>query len=255
MPLFGTLELPTATAHLPTLRDLDTEPWSLPKAEILQLAFEVPRSTHALLPKALHPAIPSYVTIWVTRYPESPVGPFLLAQLRLMARAGAHPRGFVLRAYASTPEAALALTQRWGVPAAAATVTLKRRHDRVMAQVLRAGVPILDAALVDPQPISGGDVQYIHSVTLAQAPLDGKTAPWLVQVDPRYAFHKAERGRPEVSRLDGEAWGARGLALANPIACTVCTCDTDLPRIRFVMDPEVPVIRGTRKIRDSREAE
>ncbi|HET9157726.1 MAG TPA: hypothetical protein VFN91_13730, partial [Myxococcaceae bacterium] len=83
MPLFGTLDLPTA--QLPTLRDLDTEPWSLPKAEILQLAFEVPRSTHALLPKALHPAIPSYVTIWVTRYPESPVGPFLLAQLRLMA--------------------------------------------------------------------------------------------------------------------------------------------------------------------------
>jgi hypothetical protein len=173
----------------------------------------------------------------------------------LMARAGAHPRGFVLRAYASTPEAASALTQRWGLPAAAATVTLKRRHDRVMAQVLQAGVPVLDAALVDPQPISGGDVQYIHSVTLAQAPIDGKTAPWLVQVDPRYTFHKAERGRPEVSRLDGEAWGAPGLTLQNPIACTACTCDTDLPRIRFVMDPDVPVVRGTRKIRDSREAE
>ena len=108
MPLFGTLELPAVTAVLPTLRDLDTEPWSLPKAEILQMAFEAPRDTHALLPKALHPAIPSYVTIVVTRFPESPVGPFLLAQLRLMARAGAHPRGFILRAYASTPEAAVA---------------------------------------------------------------------------------------------------------------------------------------------------
>ena len=255
MPLFGTLELPAATAELPTLRDLDTEPWSLPKAEILQMALEVPRSTHALLPKALHPAIPSYVTIVVTRYPESPVGPFLLAQLRLMSRAGAHPRGFILRAYASTPEAAAALGERWGMPAATATVTLKRRHDRVMAQVLQAGMPILDAALVDPQPISGGDVQYIHAVTLARAPLDGKTAPWLVQVDPRYTFHKAERGRPVVSRLVGEAWGASGLTLENPISCTVCTCDTDLPRIRFVMDPEVPVVRGTRKIRDSREAE
>jgi hypothetical protein len=124
-----------------------------------------------------------------------------------------------------------------------------------MAQVLREGVPILDAALVDPQPISGGDVQYIHSVTLAEAPVDGKRAPWLVQVDPRYTFHKAERGRPEVSRLAGDAWGAPGLTLENPIASTVCTCDTDLPRIRFVMDPEVPVVRGTKKIRDSREAE
>lgn len=255
MPLFGTLELPSAVASLPTLRNLDTEPWTLPKAEIVQMAFEVPRATHALLPKALHPAIPSYVTIWVTRYPESPIGPFLLAQLRLMARAGAHPRGFVLRAYASTREAATGLRERWGLPTETATVTLKRRHDRVMAQVIRAGATILDAALVDPQPISGGDVQYIHSVTLAQAPLDGKTAPWLVQVDPRFTFHKAERGRPDVSRLDGEAWGAPGLALQNPIACTACTCDTDLPRIRFVMDPEVPVVRGTRKIRDSREAE
>jgi Acetoacetate decarboxylase (ADC) len=255
MPLFGTLELPAVAAHLTALRDLDTDPWSLPKAEILQMAFEVPRATQALLPKAVHPAIPSYVTILVTRYPESPVGPFLLAQLRLMARAGAHPRGFVLRAYASTREAAAALRERWGLPVEVATVTLKRRHDRVMAQVMRDGAPVLDAALVDPQPISGGDVQYIHSVTLASAPLDGKTAPWLVQVDPRYTFHKAERGRPEVSRLDGEAWSAPGLTLQNPISSTVCTCDTDLPRIRFVMDPEVPVIRGTRKIRDSREAE
>jgi hypothetical protein len=255
MPLFGTLELSANTAALPTLRDLDTEPWSLPKAEILQMALEVPRDTHALLPKALHPAIPSYVTIVVTRFPESPVGPFLLAQLRLMARAGAHPRGFVLRAYASTPEAAAALAERWGLPARPGTVTLKRRHDRVMAQVIRDGVPILDAALVDPQPISGGDVQYIHAVTLAQATVDGKRGAWLVQVDPRYTFHKAERGRPDVHRLDGEAWAAPGLTLTNPISCTACTCDTDLPRIRFVMDPEVPVVRGTRKIRDSREAE
>jgi hypothetical protein len=25
--------------------------------------------------------------------------------------------------------------------------------------------------------------------------------------------------------------------------------DTDLPQIRFLMDPEIPVIRGTRRIR------
>ena len=254
MPLFGALELEVAAPHLPALRDLDAETWTLPKAEILQLAFEVPRATHALLPRAMHPAIPPYVTIQVTRYPESPVGPFNLASLRLMARAGAHPRGFFLGAVASTPEAAAAMQAGWGLPVAAGTVTLRRRHDRMMASVSRAGAPILECALVDPQPISGGDVQYIHSVTLAQVPLDGKTAPWLVQVDPRYTFHKAERGRPEVSRLDAEAWNAPAVRLGNPIAATVCTVDTDLPRIRFVMDPEVPVVRGTRKIRDSREA-
>jgi len=254
MPLFGALELDLAAPRLPALRDLDAETWTLPQAEILQLAFEVPRATHALLPRAMHPAIPPYVTIHVTRYPESPVGPFNLASLRLMGRAGAHPRGFFLGAVASTPAAAAGLREGWGLPAVAGSVTLRRRHDRVMASVTRDGAPILECALVDPQPISGGDVQYIHSVTLGQVSLDGKTAPWLVQVDPRYTFHKAERGRPEVSRLDPEAWNTGAMRLQNPIAATVCTVDTDMPRIRFVMDPEVPVVKGTRKIRDSREA-
>ncbi len=253
MPLFGTLELPEVISRLPTLRDLDTEPWNLPGAEILQLAFEVPRDTGSLLPRAMHPAIPSYATILVSRYPESPVGPFALAQLRLMARAGAHPRGYVLVAVASTAEAATALGERWGFPTVPGTVSLKRRHDRVTATVIREGVTVLECALVDPEPISGGDVQYIHSVTLARAPLDGVTRPYLIQVDPRYAFHKAEHGRPEVSGLDAAAWNAGSLRPRNPIAATVCTCDTDLPRIRFVMDPEVPVVRGTRRIRDSRE--
>jgi hypothetical protein len=172
-----------------------------------------------------------------------------------MGRAGAHPRGLVLGAVATTADAARELAARWGMPAAVGAVTLKRRHDRVTATVIRDGATILDCALVDPVPISGGDVQYMHSLTLAQAPLDGVTTPRLIQVDPRYTFHKAERGRPEVRVLAAEAWGAKPLRLENPISATVCTCDTDLPRIRFVMDPEIPVVRGTRKIRDSREAD
>ena len=253
MPLFGTLELPAVVERLPLLRDLDTEAWRFPRTEILQLAVEVPRETDALLPRAMHPAIPAYATILVARHPESPVGPFLLAQIRLMARAGAHPRGYVLGAVASTDEAAGALRERWGLPVGAGTVTLTRRHDRVTAAVRVDGTPILECALVDPEPISGGDVQYIHSVTLAQAPLEGQRRPLLIQVDPRYTFHNAERGRPEVSRLDTAAWQAGALRPLNPIAATVCTCDTDLPRIRFVMDPEVPVVRGTRRIREARE--
>jgi hypothetical protein len=255
MPTFGALELPAVTARLPTVRDFDTEAWSLPGAEILQLAFEVARDTQALLPKAMHPSIPPYATILVTRYPDSPVGPFVLAQLRLMGRAGAHPRGLVLGAVASTADAAREVAARWGLPAVPGPITFKRRHDRVAATVIREGVAILDCALVDPTPISGGDVQYIHSVTLAQAPLDGVTAPRLIQVDPRYTFHKAERGRPEIRVLATEAWHASGLRLQTAIAATVCTCDTDLPRIRFVMDPEIPVIRGTRKIRDARDSD
>jgi hypothetical protein len=253
MPTFGALELTSVVDRLATVRDLDTEAWSLPNADILQLAFEVPRATDSLLPRAMHPAIPPYATIWVTRYPESPVGPFTLAQLRLMGRAGAHPRGLVLGAVASTAEAASALRERWGLPAEPGKVTLTRRHDRVMASVVRDGVTVLDCELLDPEAIAGSDVQYIHSVTLAQAPLDGKTGPLLIQVDSRYTIKRAERGRPRVSVLLPPAWGAGSLRPLNPIAATLTSCDSDLPRIRFVMDVEVPVVRGTRRIRDSRE--
>jgi hypothetical protein len=245
MPLFGELELTTIAGGLPVMKDLDTEAWELPKAEILQLACEIADGTRVLLPKALHPAIPEYVTFVVTRHPESPVGPFSLAQVRLMARAGVHPRGYVLGAVASSPVAVLALREHWGFPAVPGEISLRRYHDRVAATVRREGRTILELALVDPEIVSGGDLQYIHGVTLAR--VDG--AAQLIQVDPHYTLHQASRGRAAVSRFEPEAWNAGPVGLTTPISASASTCDTDLPRIRFVMDPETPVVRGTRKVR------
>jgi hypothetical protein len=108
---------------------------------------------------------------------------------------------------------------------------------------------VLDCALVNPEPIAGSDVQYIHAVTLARVPRDGHDAPCLVQIDSHYTFHKAERGAPAVSHFDAAAWSAEPIRLTHPISGSFTTCDTDLPRIRFVMDPEVPVVRGTTRIR------
>ena len=256
MPLYGTLDITQNAKHLPTLANLDTEAWTLPKAETMQLLIEVPRSsTDGLLPKAMHPALPSYVILAVTRYSESPVGPFNLAVLRLGSRAGAHPRGFLLGAVASTDAAAKELRSRWGIPVEPGDVKFLRRHDRVMATVKKAGQTILDCALANPQPVSGTDVQYINWVTAVNAPLDGTTQPMLIQVDPKYTFYKAERGTPHVSAFDGKAWNAGAITLADPIVATCCTVDTDLPRIRFVMDPLKPVFQGTRRIRESRADE
>jgi len=249
MPTFGELAVASVASRLARLPNLDTEAWTLPRAEILQLAFEVDEATRALLPPAMHPAIPSYATWLVTRYPESPVGPFSLAQLRLAGRAGAHPRGFVLAAVASTPEASRALAEGWGFPVAPGGVVLRRYHDRITATVTRDGDVILEAALVGPEPISGGDIQYIHGIVLAHVDEADRSAPALVQVDPHYTFHKAERGRPSIEHFAPAAWNAEGLAPRHPIAASFTTCDTDLPRIRFVMDPEIPVVRGTRRIR------
>lgn len=256
MPLYGTLDITQKASALPTLANLDTEAWALPRAEMMQLLIEVPRrSTDGLLPKAMHPALPSYVILAVTKYAESPVGPFNLAVLRLGSRAGAHPRGFMLGAVASKEAAAKELRGRWGFPVEAGEVKFLRRHDRVMGTVRKDGKTILDCALVDPQPVSGTDVQYINWVTAANAPLDGQTQPMLIQVDPKYTFHKSERGKPHVGTFDAAAWNAPSLALAEPIVGTCCTVDTDLPRIRFVMDPLKPVFQGTRRIRESRADE
>jgi len=249
MPVFGELAVEAVAARLPRLATLDTEAWALPGAEILQLGFEVGEGTRALLPRAMHPAIPPYATWLVTRYPESPVGPFTLAQVRLMGRAGAHPRGFVLAAVATTPEAVRALGDGWGLPVALGSVTLRRHHDRVIAAVSRDGEPILEAALVGPEPISAGDVQYIHSVTLASVAEAGRVAPALIQVDAHYTLHRAERGRPSIIRFAAHAWNAGDLAPVHPIAASFTMVDTDLPQIRFLMDPEIPVVRGTRRIR------
>jgi hypothetical protein len=245
MPLFGELELAAIAGGLPAMKDLDTEAWELPKAEILQLACEIADGSRVLLPRALHPAIPEYVTFVVTRYPESPVGPFSVAQLRLMARAGVHPRGYVLGVVASSGAAVAALRERWGYPATTGEIALRRYHDRVAATVRRDGRSILELALVDPEIVSGADLQYIHGVTLAR--VDG--AAQLVQVDPHYTVHQASRGRPAVSRFEAAEWNAGPVELTTPIAASISTCDTDLPRIRFVMDPETPVVRGTRKVR------
>jgi hypothetical protein len=254
MPLYGQLDLANVAERLPRLPDLDTEAWHLPKAEMLQLLIEVPHTTDRLLPKAMHPAVPSYVVFAFTHYPESPVGPFSLAVLRLGSRAGAHPRGFVLGAYASEATAAAALRERWGFPVDTGTVTLRRWHDRITGTVVHDGKTVLDCALLDPEAISGSDVQYINWVTLGHAPLDGSGKPLLIQVDPHYTFHRAERGRPVVRSFDAAAWNAGPVILADPVLATCCIVDTDLPRIRFVMDPEIPVFKGTRRIRESREA-
>jgi hypothetical protein len=247
MPLFGQLDLASVAARLPEMNDLDTDAWTLPGAEILQLAWEVDTEANALLPRAMHPAVPLYATLLMARYPESPVGPFSLAQLRLMGRAGAHPRGLVLGAVATSMPAASALRERWGLPARVGTVSLRRHYDRILTDVVVEGGPSIEAALVDPEPISPADVQYIASVSLAQVKSEGR--PYLVQVDSHYTLHKAERGRPHVTRFEPDAWNARALRFVHPISASLTTCDTDLPRIRFVMDAEIPVVRGTRRIR------
>jgi hypothetical protein len=251
MPLFGQLDLHTVLPELPEMAGFDTAPWELPGAELLYLAYEVNASLiDPLLPRALHPAVPRYVTIMVTHYPESPVGPFRLAQLRLMARAGVHPRGYVIQAYTDREPATVELRQRWGFPVdTVSDIRLRVHHDRIFATVSQDRRTLLDCALSHYEVTAGTDINYISSVHLARVTAIDHPGPRLVQVDPRYTIHKAERGRPELHMLDETAWHCQDFNVVNPMVGTFTTVDTDLPQIRFVMDPEIPVTRGTTRVR------
>jgi hypothetical protein len=248
MPLSGTRDLTPLLERAPRMPGLDAEPWALPGAEILQATFEIDDAAMtSLLPPALHPTIPPTVIVTLLHTPESPAGPFSLAHVRAGCRAGVRPRGFLLSAYCDSGPAAAALAAGWGFGCRTGEVRLRRYHDRITGSVTVDGDQILEASLLNPEPISGSDVQYVASMNLARLEAEGG-APVLVQVDPEYTFHRAERGRPRLSIFVPEAWDAEGLRPVYPIVASFAKVDTGLPRIRYVLDPERPAVQGTRAV-------
>ena len=248
MPVFGRLDVDSALPLAPVLESFRPEPWELPEAVLLQLTFEVDEEPAlGLTPPALHPSIPPYAALNVTRFPDTPVGPFTLAQVRLVCRAGIRPRGYLLGAVCDSAPAAEALAAGWGFRVRVGEVGLSLRHDRVRAEVALSGRTVLDARLVDAEPIGSGDLEPLDSLHLVRSPDDGAAA--LVQVDPEHAIHAAERGRPVVRSFDADAWGCGGaLSLRFPIVAWTARADTDLSAIRFVIDPRRPAFEGTRRV-------
>jgi Acetoacetate decarboxylase (ADC) len=250
MPRSGKQDVQTAAQRAPLLTGFDTEVWELLGAEMLHLSFEiVEEPAEWLIPSALHPSIPSYATLSIARYPQSPIGPFALAQVRVVARAGARPRGYLLGAYTDSEQAATELRTRWGFTINLGTVTLDPRHDRIIGRVQRGAETILEMELQAPEQISGADVIYADSLHLIRTPENGAEKPILIQVDPEYVFHHAQRGRARLLSFQAEAWGGdQRLRCTHPIVATFVRCDTDLPRLRFALDPAVPNARGRIKL-------
>lgn len=250
MPVFGKQDVQAAIERAPLMSGLDTDPWELKGAEILQLSFEVVEDpAEWLVAPALHPSIPPYITLSVARFPDSPVGAFGLAQVRLVVRAGIRPRAYLLGAYTDSEKAASELRARWGFTIEQGTLTLQARHDRVIGQVAKDGQLILDMEAENPEYISGSDVTYIDSLHLVRVNEGGEEKPLIVQVDPEYVFHSAQRGMPHLKALNSAAWGAENrLQCTNPMTATYTRCDTDLPRLRFALDPSVPAMQGSRKL-------
>lgn len=229
---------------------LDTEPLELPGAQLLQLLYEIDDSGMTdLLPPALHPTIPPTLLINVTEVPESPWGPFALAEVRVGCRSGARPRALLYRGVCNSPEAAEALGARWGYPLAIGDVTLQRGYDRVhAAAATSADGLVLDATLRNPDPIGGGDLQYISSLHLARVRRDGEEVVRLIQVDPEYAVSKADRGRPELAACRVGSFGLEGAEISYPVSASAATANITLPALRYLVDPQRPPLQSVERI-------
>lgn len=237
MPLVGTRSA-TDFASGPLVTAPTTERWELPGAGILQLMYEIDAAAMtSLLPPALHPTIPPTLVFTVTNVPESPVGPFVLAEVKVGSRSGARPRGLLVRGYCNSAAAIEALSSRWGYPLAQADCTFAKRYDRIEGAVSLSGRPILELTLLNPDPISGNDVQYLANLNVARLIRDGAEVPRLVQVDPDFAFRSADRGKPQLGAFDPDAWGLAGASPSFAVSASYCGADISLPEIRYLADP------------------
>ncbi|MFV0257954.1 MAG: acetoacetate decarboxylase family protein [Acidimicrobiales bacterium] len=246
MPLMGTLDVGPALATAPTMKTLSPEPWSLPGADLLQVSYEVEDAPAlAVTPPALHPSIPPYVTFSYGQYPESPHGPFTLAMVRLIVRAGIRPRGLLLGSWCDNPAAAEALRTGWGYRVDVAEVSLTRRYGAHRGVVTIDGEVALDAAMLDPEPIVPGDLELFDNLHLTN--LEGAD-PVIVQVDPGYQYHRADRGDPELAVFDAGRLGISGIVPNYAVVGVGCSADVELGAPRFVIDPEEAAVKSTRRL-------
>jgi len=243
--MVGSARVEDLVAGRPRLEGFGAEGITLPGADVVQAMFEMPvAARESLLPPALHPTNPALCVILAWRCPESPWGPFSLAQVRAQARSGLRPRGFVTGAVCDNREAADALAADFGFPAREGEVLVRRAYDAAWVEVSVGGHTVLALEGMDPEPLLAADAHYTVTLNLAETP----RGPRLVQVEPSYAVERAERLRPRLLAFHAEAWGDRRLDPYHPVSASVATATIRVPPIRFVCRPDVLAFQGTEAV-------
>jgi hypothetical protein len=241
--LTGTAPLGDFLVHAATMPDFETEELTLPDVEVLQAMFEMRiASREASLPPSLHPsAVPTFVAqVW--RCPDSPWGPFGLAQGRVGSRSGLRPRGHIQGCVCDNAAATEALRARWGFPAHDGTVTLHHHYDAVEASVAVGSTMVLSLRGLDLEPLAGSDIAYSGSVALAHTPRGLR----LVQIDYDVAVDRAERLRPQLDAFDANKFGVHAAAVPYyPVSASIAVGALTLHRLRFVCRPEEIAFTGT----------
>jgi Acetoacetate decarboxylase (ADC) len=248
MPRFGTLDVAPIAPDLPDLSALAGPEWELADAEFLQINWEVDdEAALTLTPPSLHPSIPPFASFFACRFPESPVGAFSIVQVRLVVRAGIRPRGLCLGAVCDSAAAVQALRDHWGYPVQLGEVDVAHRHDQVRFTAALDGRTVAELAVHTADVINGSDLMTFDNLHLVR--LGDDDAPTLVQVDPEYTIHQADRGRPRVELPDPQVLGMAGsLRLASPIIGFTFRADSDLVPVRFTIDANKPAISSTTRV-------
>ena len=243
--LQGTAHVEVVAANAPYVATPSAEPLSIPKAELLQVAWEVSAADRdALFPPALHPVNPPVVTFSFLRARECTHGPFTLAETRLLCRSGIRTRGYHVGAFVDNADVATILTSGWGYRVAVADVSLGLRYDGATGRVAVEGVVALLAGYVSPRALSPSDLQY----TATMHPVRLDRGPRLLQVERDHQFVCAERGDPFVDAFDASAWGESRLRLAHPVSASSAVADVVLKPIRFVCRADVWAFEGTEPV-------
>jgi hypothetical protein len=101
---------------------------------------------------------------------------------------------------------------------------------------------------MNPEPISGGDIQYLPAVNLARVQRDGGEVPRIVQVDCEFRFRKADRGKANLVNFDAGAWLLEGAEPWWPVSASCAVAEMELPVLRYVLDPVKPAVQGVERV-------
>ena len=244
MPIFGKLAIADHLGRAPTIAKLATaaDEFAIERCAVLTFTNEIDITLgFDVTPKALHPSIPSYSQVIFRQHPDGPIGPFTTAELRINARAGTHYLGYCIGAYTDSAKAVELLKGRYGAPLTVADVKVERSYYGVRGCIVANGRAVFDALLERPHYISGSDVLYTPNLNLAT--YQGK--PKLVLQEMEYTIGKAERGKAVLQQFDAAAFGDARVKLRQALPATITECLVRYTGVRFLIDPDVPALRGT----------
>lgn len=236
MNRYGAMDVGKASG--PTLKSLKGETWALKGVRILDVRTEIAAGPgDALIPPAVHPGIPSYGALVVTIAEDSPVGPFVLAELRVGVRVGAIGAFLVVGAICDNEAARAALADNWGFSVAAGQVRLDEFHHRVDARVTAGGRTVLDLGLTDLHALPGTRLSVPSLVNLARH--DGKAV--LVNAPVSLTYAQANGGRALLRAFDGAAFGAGdNFRPTHPMGAAYGMADLTIEALDLVMDAGRP---------------